>query len=73
MFAPPDKPTTPLTFRVRWSRKDRPLTSQRSTPQCHSNAASAEKTITSGNIWKAMITGASAPSRKAKGKGPPPR
>ena len=73
MFAPPDRPTTPLTLSVRRSRKDRPSTSQRSTPQCHSSAASAEKTMTSGRIWKAMITGASVPCANSKGSGAPPR
>ncbi len=72
-LAPPPRPTTPETPKVRRNRKDSPRTAARSTPQCHSSAASAENTMTSGKIWKAMTSGAASPGFSANGKGAPPR
>ena len=70
---PPPSPTTPETPSVRRSAQLSPRTSAFKMPQCQSSAESAENTMISGRIWKAMISGGLAPCAKANGNGAPPR
>ena len=70
--APPPSPTTPLTPSVRCKAHESPRTTARNMPQCQSSAEIAEKTMISGKIWKATMTGASAPGFSRNGIGAPP-
>ena len=50
MVVPAPRPTTPLTPIVFCKAQESPLTAARNTPQCHSKAEIAEKTMISGKI-----------------------
>ena len=66
---PPERPTTPETPRLSAKQKGQAVHQPaQDPPSVTSSAASAEKTITSGRIWKAITSGGCAPSFSAKGQ-----
>ena len=73
MFAPALSPTAPPTPSARWVSQDSARTMALRMPQCHSSAATAEVTITSGRMSNTITTGRVAPARSSKGSSPPPR